>query len=111
MKDKVCQFIENYKRISFHKNTREKIELAFTNGNCYWFAFILSSVFNGTICYLPIEGHFICRIEDEYYDIYGYIDESSNYRMDTIYDWEEYQKIEPKISEKIKAQCIYYTDI
>lgn len=111
MKEKVCQFIENYKRISYHKNTREKIELAFTNGNCYWFAFILSTVFSGTICYLPIEGHFICKIEDEYYDIYGCIHESFNYRIDSLYEWDEYQKIEPNASERIKAQCIYYTDI
>lgn len=111
MKEKVCKFIENYKSISNHKNTKEYIELAFTNGNCYWFAFILASVFNGEICYLPIEGHFICKIENEYYDIKGCIDESSNYRMDALYFWNEYCNIEPKITEKIKQQCIFYTEL
>ena len=64
MKEKVLKFINNYKHIS-----KKEIEYAFNNGNCYWFAHILHTVFNGEIYYLPIENHFICKIEDEYYDL------------------------------------------
>ena len=108
MKEKVLEFINNYKAASNHKNTKEKIEFAFTNGNCYWFAFILHTVFDGVICYLPIEGHFICKIENEYYDITGCIDESYDFRMDALYTWDNYCKIEPLNSARVARDCIYY---
>ena len=108
MKEKVCQFIHNYKAISNYKNTKEYIESAFMNGNCYWFAFILQNVFNGEICYLAIEGHFICKIEDEYYDINGCIDDSYGYRFDAVYKWKEYCEIEPLNSARIIRDSIYY---
>ena len=32
------------------------------SGNCYWFAFILHERFpHLNICYLPVEGHFVCK--------------------------------------------------
>ena len=108
MKEKVLKFINSYKSTSNHKDTREKIEIAFTNGNCYWFAFILHTVFDGEIYYLPIEGHFICKIEDEYYDIKGYIDDSFNYRMDALYSWKEYCEMEPLNAARVSRDCIYY---
>ena len=106
MKEKVLKFINNYKHIS-----KKEIEYAFTNGNCYWFAYILHTVFNGKIYYLPIEGHFICKIENEFYDIKGCIDDSFNYTMDVLYDWNEYCKIEPLDSERVAKYCIYYEEI
>ena len=103
MKEKVLKFINNYKHIS-----KKEIEYAFNNGNCYWFAHILHTVFNGEIYYLPIENHFICKIEDEYYDINGCVDESFNYRMDALYSWKDYCEMEPSDSARVANYCIYY---
>lgn len=103
MKDKVLHFINGYKKIDV-----KNIEYAFNHGNCYWFAFILHTMFQGEIYYLPIENHFICKIGDDFYDINGLVDESLNYRMDQCYSWEEWQKIEPTDSSRVIKYCITY---
>lgn len=42
------------------------------NGNCYFFAAILKERFsNFNIYYLPITGHFVAGIKNEYYDWTG----------------------------------------
>lgn len=44
------------------------------NGNCFYFAAILTMRFpEGEIYYLPIEGHFVTKIEDVYYDWTGIV--------------------------------------
>ena len=46
----------------------------FLNGNCYWFALILSTRFNKLeIYYLPVEGHFIAGDGKSFYDWTGEI--------------------------------------
>ena len=49
----------------------EELETVFTEGNCYYFAVILREHFGGEIYYLPIENHFICKINKNFYDITG----------------------------------------
>ena len=56
-------------------NRRFKNDCNWTTGNCYFFAAILQIRFpNSVIYYLPIEGHFVTKIEDNYYDWTGKID-------------------------------------
>ena len=44
------------------------------DGNCYWFAYILKTRFPFLeICYLPIEGHFVCSDGDNFYDWTGLV--------------------------------------
>lgn len=41
------------------------------NGNCYYFAVMLRTRFNGSVFYDTIAGHFVCRIYDKFYDSNG----------------------------------------
>lgn len=41
------------------------------DGNCYWFAVILSERFNLTIYYLPVTGHFVAGKYHRYFDWTG----------------------------------------
>ena len=49
------------------------LEYTFLNQNCYWFAVILKQRFGGNVEYLPITGHFVCKIGNRHYDITGEI--------------------------------------
>ena len=64
-----------------------------TDGNCYYFALILSDRFNGTLYYDVIYGHFVCKIEDKYYDYGGLV----NLDKRVLVEWdkfEEYDKLQ-----------------
>lgn len=49
----------------------ESAKQLFLYGYCYWFAVILSQRFDGEIWYLPIPNHFICKINNRFYDVEG----------------------------------------
>ena len=54
---------------------RFKDDCNWLNGNCYYFAAILQKRFpDSTICYLPIEGHFVTKIDKNYYDWSGKVE-------------------------------------
>lgn len=57
-------------------NRRFKEDCHWTDGNCYYFALILSRRFGGTICYDQIDGHFSTLIYGKYYDFTGIIEPS-----------------------------------
>ena len=65
MKEKVIEFIKR----------RFSIDCNWTCGNCYWLTVILQHRFGGEIYYLPIIGHFIIKIENNYYDWNGIVSE------------------------------------
>lgn len=50
---------------------RFQVDCKWTDGNCYYFALILKDRFGGEIYYIPIEGHFVCKIGDSFYDFHG----------------------------------------
>ena len=50
---------------------RFQIDCKWTDGNCYYFALILRERFGGEIYYVPVEGHFVCKIGEKYYDFHG----------------------------------------
>ena len=92
------KFIEDFKIYNYN----DSIVRTFTNGYCYWFAFILNIVFDGTIVYLPVKNHFIFYKDSYAYDINGFYDLN-----DKIFiEWDKYQVIEPLESKRIIDQCI-----
>ena len=94
----VSQFIEKFK----FKHNKELIEV-FTTGNCYYFAVILKERFNGEIFYLPIANHFICKIENKYYDITGELNPSEH-----PYQWSQYKFEDEKHYNRIVRDCILF---
>ena len=61
LEDEVLEFIHR----------RFETDCKWTDGNCYYFALILKNRFGGEIYYIPIEGHFVCKIGERYYDFEG----------------------------------------
>lgn len=73
-----------------------------TNGNCYYFALILSNRFNGVIYYDVIDGHFICKIDNNYYDYFGIVD--INNRI--LIEWNKFQEYDSLQYERIIKDVI-----
>lgn len=96
--DSVVDFIN-----AFKVSAPAAIIETFTSGCCYWFAHILATRFEGEICYLPADNHFITKIGFCYYDITGKLYPN---RIGRIWTWAEYQKLEPLESERITKDCI-----
>jgi hypothetical protein len=77
-------------------NRRFKSDCKWKNGNCYYFALILKDRFNGEIYYDVIDGHFVCKIEDKYYDWEGIYETTNvvvNWNNFDIYDRLQKQSI------------------
>lgn len=55
--------------IDFKEMHPKEIEDVFLHGYYYWFAKILELRFEGTIYYLPIDNHFITKIDNNFYNI------------------------------------------
>ena len=51
----------------------------FTEGNCFWFAMVLTMEFAGEIYYDPIVGHFATMINGVMYDITGAVENTSDF--------------------------------
>jgi hypothetical protein len=67
-KPDITTFITNFKRGHNEENLIE----VFTEGNCFHFALLLSNIEpDGAIVYDPIQGHFMYKVEDKFYDITG----------------------------------------
>ena len=72
MTDKVEEFIKR----------RFKKDCDWVNGNCLWFALILQKRFpGGEIYYLPILGHFLYNIGENFYDWNGRYNISNEERI------------------------------
>lgn len=77
---------------------------AFTNGCCYWFAYILQKRFeayNATIMYSSVDNHFATKIGDKIYDITG--DVTSKYEWDK---WDNFDDDLEKV--RIIRDCIMF---
>lgn len=96
----VEQFINVFK--TYHE---KEIYNTFMFGCCYWFAVILKERFQGEIYYLPIDNHFITKINNEFYDISGKIEPIEQPIL-----WTEFQKLEPKEALRIEYYCILKKD-
>ena len=96
MEKQVNNFIHNFKALH-----PKEIEESFLYGNCYWFAHILTTRFDGDIVYLPIENHFLALIDQKFYDISGKVEPTTKW----VY-WTDFQRRAPLESKRIIKQCI-----
>ena len=100
---KVLRFIRDFKRFDTGQVTR-----TFTNGYCYWFAFILHTRFpDSEIVYYSAGNHFACKIGNRIFDITGDITDKNLF----FESWDEFQKIEPLEAQRVTQYCITKTGI
>lgn len=93
----------------------------FSNGNCYWFARILTQRFHGSVYYNPKENHFCARIGSDLYDITGKIkssyfprDNDNGIWLNSLYEdkevdwipWKYYHYTDSSHSRHIRRDCI-----
>lgn len=83
--EEIKKFIEGFTNYG----TGDEIIGCFTDGYCYWFAYILNERFNGRICYIPVDNHFVFTNGDRLYDITG--DCTKNYKDKEVIDWDVYK--------------------
>ena len=99
----VLRFIEDFKRFDTGQVTR-----TFTNGYCYWFAFILHTRFpDSEIVYYSAGNHFACKIRNRIFDITGDITNKNLF----FESWDEFQKAEPLEATRVARYCITKTGI
>lgn len=93
----ILKFIENFKKGS----PENIIEVFFTQNNCYHFAVILTNMFDGDIIYDIDNNHFISKINDNYYDITGLVEEPVN-----SYMWEEMEEKDIIEYDSVYESCV-----
>ena len=84
----------------FHES--RSVNKVFTNGCCYWFAFILHNRFEGSkMMYDQIENHFATLINGRLYDITG--DVTEKYNMEP---WDELD--DELLKSRIIRDCVLF---
>ena len=82
---------------------RFSIDCNWLSGNCYYFAIILKTRFpDGIIYYDLVQGHFIFKYEEKFYDWSGKIQPIIN----DLVDWESYWKTDYKHFSRIVRDVI-----
>lgn len=100
-KETVLEFISNFQNEGTIKT--------FTEGCCYWFAFILLSRFhtrNTKIVYNEVSGHFGTTIDGTIYDITGEIKDPD----DKWILFDDYRLKEPTYTQVLIRDCILKTN-
>lgn len=103
MHDDIIFFINKFKCMD-----QKTIEDVFLYGNCYWFAQILVNRFqneNPELYYLPIDGHFVTKINGKLYDISGEVITDR-----VLISWNDLQKDEPELAKRIYSNCAMFID-
>lgn len=91
MKDKIEEFILR----------RFSVDCNWLTGNCYFFALILHDVFGGDIYYDVVNGHFLLKCGQGFYDWTGKTaDVIMPVKWDKFNDYDSFQK------ERIIRDCI-----
>ena len=98
MRDKVLQFIKAF------SNFGDDVIDCFTCGNCYWFAHILSTRFQGLIVYDVIANHFGCQVGADVFDITGIV--NNQYHWQDWYSLE--QEYDPLVISRIYRDCVNF---
>jgi hypothetical protein len=86
-------------------NRRFKIEDRWLNGNCYHFARILQDRFGGSIYYLPIVGHFVTKIDGDYYDWTGKLNDEM-LADDSPTAWDYIRYADPILYQRLVRDCV-----
>ena len=85
---------------------RFKEDYNWTTGRCYFFAIILKDVFpGGKIFYDPIDGHFLYKYENNFYDWTGQKTYTEK-EIDCFYEWDRLKDWEPFLEKRIRHDCI-----
>lgn len=102
-RDKILKFISR-----FHGS-----EHVFLHGCCYWFAYILDyrfyTEYQTSIMYEPVEGHFITKIDNHYYDIRG--DVTELYRGKPMYDLGDLYNENLKLYDHLMRDCRDFEEV
>lgn len=72
-------------------------------GNCYYFAAILEKRFGGVICYDTSHGHFVTRIDGEYYDYNGVYRPD---KPDAVVEWSWFCTYDPLQYGRVLRDCV-----
>lgn len=83
-------------------NKRFPTNCNWTTGNCYYFALILADRFNGDIYYDVINGHFITKIQDNFYDWSGIVDANN-----CLIEWNKMDQYDSLVKQRIIRDCIH----
>lgn len=97
--DKIEEFI----------NRRFQSDCDWLEENCYYFARILKMRFKGEIWYDLVEGHFLFRSFDKFYDWGGWRKEYDFDKPETVENlvkWSDYKRIDPVHYERIVRDVI-----
>jgi hypothetical protein len=102
-REKITRFIDRFRGC----------EDVFLKGCCYWFAHILNYRFDrecdADIMYEPVEGHFITRIDNHFYDARG--DVTELYRGKPMYDIYELRRENSKLYDKLMRECRDFREV
>jgi hypothetical protein len=102
-REKILKFIARFKGS----------EEVFLHGCCYWFAHILEMrfLYTGmvTIMHDQVEGHFIARIGDRYYDIRG--DVTELYRGKPLCDMDELVYEDSSMYQHLMRDCRDFEEV
>ena len=83
-------------------NRRFSKDCHWCDGNCYWFAVILTQRFPYLdILYLPVENHFVAGVSGVYYDWTGEITPEED-----IILWDNMQSYDSLLYERIVRDCL-----
>ena len=83
-------------------NKRFPTDCNWTTGNCYYFALILADRFNGDIYYDVINGHFITKIQDNFYDWNGIVNTNN-----CLVEWNKMDQYDSLVKQRIIRDCIH----
>lgn len=92
MEEKITEFIHR----------RFPGDCDWTNGNCYFFAVILQSVFGGDIYYDVVDGHFLLKCGSDFYDWTGKV---SDY--EALVKWDDFGQYDSLQKKRIERDCIF----
>lgn len=74
----------------------------FTEGYCYWFAWMLAGRFGGDLMYNPVLGHFCMRDgSGAMWDVTGMVADDGRWQ-----EWWLYVLNEPLDAERVRRYCI-----
>ena len=96
-------------RIEDFINRRFQSDCDWLEGNCYYFARILKMRFKGEIWYDLVEGHFLFRYFDKFYDWSGLregYDFDKPETVENLVKWSDYKKIDPVHYDRIVRDVI-----
>lgn len=102
MAEQVVSFISRFKSLSPSGDVVD----VFTKGCCYWFAYILSARFKGTLMYDSVANHFATEIGGRIYDISGDVTDKYSFIR-----WQDFDTVfhDPNELSRIKDYCILFT--